>query len=424
MISVRRPAQYLGALALAVPLSGLSLLMAAGPALAATGITAPGDGVTFASDTTVRITATADKNTGPAELQLRPPTPGSNAETVNTASTSLTAGASLAYDFDTATCASFPSPCSGRAEAANGVWTVTLVSSGKTVDTRTFALRIPPRAPAGLTARADGYRAVNLTWAKGVEPDLTGWTLYADGGPTQSIGTGACSGTSCATTVTYAQDGSGSHTYSLVAHRSVAPGSSDVVDSPQSSQAAATLQAPPPPPPSPTPAGSGGSSPSGGGSGTGGGGGSTGAPAGGPSSNGSGGGSTAAGSSRGGTTGQHPAAIGTGTSPATVASRRAFALSFQAFAPKLGIPKLPPLPSTAQPAVAPLPDGTYQQTLGYKDVVKTTRVDAPQAAVRRVTSIVGSALDSTQLLRSMAGALVFLLLAAHLRRWLGSHGAD
>jgi hypothetical protein len=103
-----------------------------------------------------------------------------------------------------------------------------------------------------------------------------------------------------------------------------------------------------------------------------------------------------------------------------VAERRAFALTFKAFAPKLGIPKLPPLPN-ASPAVAPLPDGTFEKTLGYKDVVKTEKIDSPQAAARRVTGAVGSALDSAQFLRSIAGALVLLLLAAHLRRWLGSH---
>jgi hypothetical protein len=195
----RRVGQGVGALALIVPLSGAGLLLSAGSAYAATGITAPGEGVDFTSDTTVHLTATVDKNTGAAELHLKSPAPGSTAETVDSASTSLASGASLAYDFDTATCASFPRACSGRAEAANGVWTVSLISNGKSADSRTFTLRIPPRAPSNLAAKADGYRAVNLTWVKGVEPDLTGWTLYADGGPAQDIGTDACSGSSCAT---------------------------------------------------------------------------------------------------------------------------------------------------------------------------------------------------------------------------------
>jgi hypothetical protein len=435
----RRATQQVGVLALAAPLSGAALLLAAAPALAATGITSPGDGTPYDSDANVHIAAAVDRgSSSTVDLRLKSPT-ASSAQTVATGSTSLTAGASLSYDFDTATCASFPASCSGRAEAPNGTWTITLVSGGKAVDTRTFVLRIPPRAPSGFSASASGYRAVDLTWTKGVEPDLTGWTLYADGSRAQDIGTDACSNSSCAATITYAQDGTGSHTYSLVAHRSVAPGSSDTLDSPQSQQATATLDAPPPPPPSPAPSsnGSGSTSSSTGGTSSG----STGATS--PSSTGSTGGSTGS-SSTGGSTGSSSSASGssstggssssskggsssaiaTSSAPVTVDSRKAFALSFQAFAPKLGIPKLPPLPATITPAVAPLPDGTYQKTLGYKDVVKTTRIDSPQAAARRVTSVVGSALDSSQLLRSIAGALVLLLAAAHLRRWLGNGHAD
>jgi hypothetical protein len=427
----RRTARGLTALALVAPLSGAALLLAAAPASAATGITAPGDGTPYDRDANIHIAASIDKNSGSADLKVKPP--NGTAQTVDSASTTLTAGASLAYDFDTATCASFPRACSGRAQAVNGRWTVTLEGGGKVLDTATFIIRIAPRAPQNVAARADGYRAVVVSWSKGVEPDLTGWTLYADGGPSGNVGTDACNGSSCSTTVTYAQDGTGSHTYSLVAHRRAAPDSSDVLDSPQSGQASATLGSPPPPPPSPQPSpssngggttsgapsgGSGGASPaSSPGSG------SSGAPSSGSSNPGSGGsstGTTPAGS--GGASGKP--AIGTSTAPATVASRRAFALSFRAFAPKLGIPKLPPLPD-AQPAVAPLPFGTYQKTLGYKDVVKTEKVSTPQAAVRRVTSVVGSALDSDQFLRSIAGALVLLLVAAHLRRWLGSaHDAD
>ena len=421
MTLLRRTARGLGVVALVAPLSGAGLLLTSAPAYAASGITAPGNGVDFTSDTTVRITATLDKNSGSADLRLKSPEAGSSAQTVDSASSSLTAGASLAYNFDTATCASFPGSCSGRAEAANGVWTVTLVSGGKAIDTSTFTLRIPPRAPGSLSARADGYRAVVLTWPKGIEPDLTGWTLYADGAPMSGdVGTDACSGSTCSTTVTYAQDGTGDHTYSLVAHRATAPGSTDTVDSPQSPQATATLGSPPPPPPaSPAPASGGSSSSSGG---TSSGSGST--PSGSGSSSGSApgtaGGSTSSGSSSGASGSHSSSAIGTSSAPVTVASRRAFALSFQAFAPKLGIPKLPPLPST-QPAVAPLPDGTYEKTLGYKEVVKTEKVDSPQAAARRVSGAVGKALDSERFVRFLGGALVLMLAAAHLRRWLSSH---
>ncbi|MDT7545914.1 MAG: hypothetical protein QOE99_2024, partial [Actinomycetota bacterium] len=81
----RRTSRGLGVLALLVPLSGAGLLLTAMPADAATGITAPGNGVVYTADTTVHITATVDKNTGSAELKLKSPA-RSSADTVATAS--------------------------------------------------------------------------------------------------------------------------------------------------------------------------------------------------------------------------------------------------------------------------------------------------------------------------------------------------
>jgi hypothetical protein len=423
-VSTRRTARGLGVLALLVPLSGAGLLLSATPAFAASGsITSPGDGAPFEQHANISIAATMDKNSGSGSLRVTSPNGGT--DTVDTASTTLTAGASMSYAFETGNCP-LDQACGGNAIAPNGTWKVTLVGGSSTLDTTSFILRIPPRAPGNVSAHADGYRAAVVSWSKGGEPDLTGWTLYADGGPVQEVGTDACSGTSCTSTVTYAEDGTGDHTYSLVAHRRAAPGSDEVLDSGQSAQASATLAAPPPPSPAAADPGSdstGGStgdtttggSTTGGSSTTSGGGSSTG----GTSTGGSGG----SGTSTGGTTGTSTA-IGSGKAPATLAQRRAFALTFKAFAPKLGIPKLPPLPAAQGPSVAPLPDGTYEQTLGYKDVLKTEKVDSPKTAARRVTHVVGSALDSGQFMRFMAAALIFLLLAAHARRWLASHHED
>lgn len=389
----------------AVLLTTTGALAFAAPAYATTGITAPGNGVTYSTDTTVRITANLDANSGSAQLRLTTPAPGSSPQTVDSESSTLTAGASLHYNLDTATCATFPSSCSGQAEAMNGSWTVTLVRGGTVVGTSSFTLRIPPHAPASLTAQASGYRTAVLNWPKGDEPDLTGWTVYGDGSPIGQVGTGACSGTSCSTTLTYGQDGTGTHTYSLVAHRSVAPGSSETLDSPSSPQASVTLTSPPPA--SATPASGSGSAPSGATASA--------QPQGGTSS-------TPAGS-RAKTGRADPNAVGSSQAPIAVAQRPASALSFQAYAPTLGIPQLPALPDP-QPALAPLPDGTYQPTLGYRDVVSRTKIETQSPAVRRLTGAVGTALDRTQLLRSLAGALVLLLAAVHLRRWLGSGRPD
>lgn len=423
MTGIRRTALSLGVFVLAVPLTGAGLVLAAAPAYAGGAITSPGNGVEFTTDTTVRIRADISGTTK-VTLSLTSPLPGSSAQPVASGQGSVTNNTPppLAYDLDTS-CATYPSPtCSGRAPALNGVWTVTL--SGGANDSSTFVLRIPPKAPRSLTARADGYRAVVLSWPRGEEPDLTGWTVYGDGAVVQdNVGTGACSSTACSTTVTYSQDGTGAHTYSLVAHRRTAPGSTATLDSPQSPQASATLDAPPPPPPPSPTASPASSSPSGGGAPAGGGtspsaGGSSPAPSGSPSSASP----AAASGSAGGAKGSSAIGTSDGSTPSAVAQRQAFALTFKAFAPKLGIPKLPPLP--AAPAVAPLPDGSYQTTLGYKEVVKREKVAVPQASVQRITGAVGNALDSGQFLRSLAGAMILLLAAAHLRRWLGGHETE
>jgi hypothetical protein len=70
--------------------------------------------------------------------------------------------------------------------------------------------------------------------------------------------------------------------------------------------------------------------------------------------------------------------------------------------------------------VAPLPDGTYKKTLGYVPITQKEKVSAPKAAATKLTGAVGSVFDSEHFARSLAGALILLLLAAHLRRWLGT----
>ncbi len=433
----RHPARRWVALAVVTPLAGLSLTLGASPAYAAGTITDPVDGATYTADTTVRIKASINTTTK-TDLHLQPP--GGSDVVVDSGNGTVTNGnASLAYDLDTRC----PGGSCSAAPAANGTWAVRL--TGGASDSLSFVLRIPPAKPTSVTASEQGYRAATVTWRKGAEPDLVGWTLYDNGAVTQDgIGFGACSGGGCSTTVTYDRDGTGAHAYSLVAKRRTAPGSSDTLSSPRSAEASATLGSPPPPPPpSPNPSssptagsgsGSGGSnaSPSPGASADSGSGGSTGGSgSGGTSSPGSGsggssstGGSAATPGGSGGTGSDgsgSSAGIGTSSSPSiAIAQRKAFGLSFSAFGPKLGIPKLPPLPATQPAVAAPLPDGTYEGTLGYKDVVKREKVSAPQAAADRVTSVVGSALDGERFARSLAGALILLLAAAHLRRWLAT----
>ena len=295
-----------------------------------------------------------------------------------------------------------------------------------------------------MTAEPVDDRQVRVSWRRGAEPDLQRYVVSEGGSTVAEVAAGACDGGTCSTTVGYPAAGSGAHTYAVKAFRS--DGGSGALDS-GSSEASATLAAPPAEPaPAPsggadggtggtttdggTGAGTGGATTSAGGTGggtTGAGGTTTGSGAGGSAGGASGGGTGAAGGAGAGSgaggSGTAPLAVGTaapgGSVEQAVAQRKAFALSFSAFGPKLGIPKLPPLPQAQSPDVAPLPDGTYEPTLGFQDQVVTERTEA-QTPAQRVTGVVGRALDSEQLVRSTAGALVLLLCGAHLRRWLAA----
>ena len=423
----------LGALGVVGAVAGLNLLLGAAPAFASGSITDPVDGTVFDRSTSFTIKASINTTTS-TDLVLQGPTGGS--QVVDNGRGTVTDGsAALSYFFDTS-CSTYPSrSCNGSAPAANGTWSITL--RGGASDSRSFVLRIPPATPANISASGQGYRAATVTWRRGAEPDLTGYVLYDNGAAAQDVALSACNGSSCSTTVTYDRDGTGAHAYSLVAKRLAAAGSSATLSSARSGEVSITLGSPPPPPPpsptsNPTPtAGSGGSSGSGGGTP------SPGASSGSGSGTTSGG--TASGSGAGSGSGGKPSAgtssgsgsssgsassgskgIDTSSSPATaIAQRRAFGLSFSAFGPKLGIPKLPPLPATQPAVAAPLPDGSYETTLGYKDVTTREKVSAPEAAVRRVGDAVGLAVDSERLVTSLAGALILLALAGHLRVWLG-----
>ena len=278
-------------------------------------------------------------------------------------------------------------------------------------------------------------RDARVTWARSAEPDLTGYAVFEGGVVVRDgIGTSACDSSGCAVDISYPEDAPGEHTYVVRAFRSVSPGSAETLASAPSQEARTTLTAPPPPPaPSPDPTGS----PSSGDPATGSGRPST-ASSSAPSSANSGqpasGATTkpnaASGSSGGSGSGPAFAAgpsqdtPGQSSSQAAVSQRRAFASGFAAFGPKLGIAKLPPLPQSQAPAIAaPLADGTFEPTLGFQDQVLQERVETVTPG-RRITSVVNTALDSDRLARSTAGALLLLLVGAHLRRWVSSPTRD
>jgi hypothetical protein len=424
-VSSGRPAlgRRAGALALALPLAGAVVVTAATPAAAA--ISSPGDGSVYTSYGTLEIRASYERSSSENRLTLT--SPGGPAVTVATAPAGLNGG-TLSYSLDTG-CWTYPSSaCSGRRLAPNGTWTVTQTGGGS--GSVTFTTRIAPQPPQSVTAAAVNAREIRVGWRKGDEPDLTGWAVFEGASVVTKVTTSACDGGTCSTLVGYASDGSGEHTYTVRAFRAVAPGSTSTLESPMSSSASARLDPPSPSPSAETPRSEGGSS----------GGGSTSASPGPSGSAGSSGGSEAsdAGAS-GGTTGDGSAtpraggtaspggaaAVGTGKSEAqqtadekALAQRKSFPLTFSAFGPNLGMPKMPPLPQASEAAPAPeLADGAYEPTLGFEDQVVREEIELTQAP-REPSGVVAAALDSERLTRSTAGALVLLLAGAHLRRWL------
>lgn len=442
---------------LAAVLTGLALVAAPSlvlaPAAHAEGaILTPGSGTVFDSDTSVRMEARVEARSGATELRLVDPT--GTARTVDTAAAALTAQ-TLVHTLDTS-CPEYPgAPCGGRRPARNGTWTVQL--TGGATDSRTFVLAIPPRAPSGVRAEATGPREVVVTWDRGAEPDLVGYDVVAGDGRVLAPGDTACAGGTCRTVLTYDTDGPSTESVGVRAARSTCPDCSGRLTA-TSGEVSVARPAPPAaqPPrggtdPAPgAPAEGGTASPSAGapsgdagstdggtagpadgsgppgtgstdGSGTPG---STGSP-----SPGAGSGTTPGGPASGG---PGPSPQGTGTSgvPAVAidqAGADAFALTFKAFGPKIGLPKLPPLPAVgvALPAVAQEADGAFDPQLPFEEQVVEERV--PTTALgpaQRITRTVGAAVDSERLARGVAGGLVLLLLGAHLRRWLAQGPAD
>ncbi len=301
----------------------------------------------------------------------------------------------------------------------NGQWTAS--ATGSTTITRTFFTNVAPAAtPGDVTAKATNPAAgattgtIDLSWTyAGAETDLWGYRVEDGNGGSFDVSAadaGCASGGTCHTSKQYdnAPGSTTSYAFSVAALRKSCKAdgcsvSSETVQGDASSPASAQLVTPQPPP-SPTP---GPSSPgtSSGGSGTGAGGGS---------------GSTAGGTTGGsgakpGAGGKKGSAIVIPTLNPVVAQRRAFALGFNNFSPSLGIPKLPPLPATTFPETVGGSADSYQPTLPYKAQPRTTTsiLTSPLGAVRN--------LDTQQLAKNLAVALVLLMTAAHVRLFLKAH---
>ena len=421
---IRRTACTLGALGLVAP---ALVALSTGTAQAAQGISSPADGTVYSSGTTVSVSGSF---AGCSSIATSCPSGTLSVTDPSGASAGSTSKTATRGSSSTSLSLSVPVSSASR----NGTWTVRL-SSGSTTSTSHFYSNLAPAVPSGFSAStADGdAHDVFLSWSKGSEPDLQGYTLYDGDGDVVQDGisaASACSGSTCNYALYYDNPNPGtySYSYSLSASRAggCSSGSCAPVQSDRTSSRTASLTTPKPPPPSPTPAPTSGSGGSTGGTT---GGGTTGS-AGGSSSGGSGG-STGGGSGSSTSGGASNAGTGATTSASPIPlptldpgiQKRAFALNFSNFSASLGIPKLPPLPKTTitlPGGEGAIPQGTYQPQLPYKSATETTHstslIGNPISSITRV--------DARKLWPMIAMALILFLSAAHLRRWIGAHVED
>lgn len=390
-VSTRRWATRAAAL---LPLTGMLLVATAPAALAA--ITGVGRGEVIRTARTLQIEADHGPTTQSDQPQLTLTEPGRPPVVVASTNVDLVGGAGrLSYAFNTrcwvrtapaSLCAAGPQP------ARNGVWTVT--QTGGAADSLSFQLAIPPDAPSGVTATPATPLEMKVSWRRGVEPDLTSYTvLEGDAAIRRDLAPSDVCNSDGVCSVLVSVNGLGERAYSVVAFRSSGTAEPDL-QSARSAPASASLVADPLPPGTdqppvipgvnePAPAGSASPSP------------------------------TPKAAGKPGVRNPKPLTL----SPDAGARRQAFASGFNAFAPKLGIPKLPPLPES--PEVA-LPDGSFEPTLGYDDQVLSEEEETELGAEDGVSAAVSNFVDSERLAKSTAGALVLLLTGAHLRRWLGA----
>jgi hypothetical protein len=426
----------------AVAIGGV--LLAAAPAYATVKATwtKPTDNSTYTTNAPVDFAATLDRGgsvvTSPdaasVKLNLTVPGPQPGPYTVDTSASGTDKDVKFTLTPD---CANYVGACpTGGGTAYNGTYTATL--SGGATGTRTVTLLVPPAAPTGVTASATGQHRVLVSWAANREPDLTGYDLFTADGTSVAANLPA-NQTSYEFDLPSSGYG-GEHSYVVRAHRlacanCTGTGSGAQLDSPMSAPAGVTLNEPTPSPEPTTDPGTGGGGTDGGGTGGGGtggggyGGGGTGG--GGSGSGGSGGSGTGGGSGTdngGYNTGSGGGGFSSGSKPtanpatALANARTAFGLTFKSFSPKLGAPKLPPLPKFAFSGEQPIPEGTYDPTLKYGD--QTVQVPEHVATDGGFTTTLvdsfTSAFEGRKLFRSIAIALLLLLAAGHVRVFLRS----
>lgn len=293
------------------------------------------------------------------------------------------------WDFTTLPCAEGQAApdCGAAAVVANGprvveVWKVGVDgrdSSDKPTASGTVVLDVPAGQPHGVTAKLEG-RTVTVTWARTgrfavkdsdpvelTEPDVV-WQVSDGEGLAVAATPADCDGGTCSARLSYAGSSGGPRSYTVTASRPCTGCTNASTASAPSEQLTVPVVVPP--------------------------------------------------RSRPPSAGSPPAA-GTGTAARPVGPRRS---GFSTFTPGLG-PLRPPTGSPSAPSVAApeLPD-TFEQTLDYDQEQQTYREpvipEASSGSDSTVLTSTGGLLQSEQVMRGVAAAMLLGLSGAHLRTWL------
>ena len=410
---MRRALQIGGRASFAIGVAGLTVGMAGAPAFAASASLSVTPTGTVDHNVVITASGSYDNSTGTSSqtVKLTVDRPDSSSSVLYSGSASaLSSGSTPSKTVDTS------------ALNLNGNYVFSF-SVGGTSTSKTVTMRVPPAKVGGFGGAASGTVA-HFTWTANTEPDLAGYDLV-DVSDTSSprdltpggLGTNVCDSSGCAVDIDFGSSAAGtSRNFVIDALRYTSPAHSATLSSGDS--APVTVNFPAPPPPSSGGSSTDGSSTSGSGSGSGSGGSSTGGSAGSGGSSSSGAGaSTSGGTSSGSTSGQH------GGSSGHVISAGHPSAALKAYLPSFSAGSAPNLPSVVT-EVKPLPEGTYKPTLAYPDQVVNEAVHHDSKGVSAVSDQIVHVLNVGAVWKSLAGAVLILLVAAHLRAWVAGLEAD
>jgi hypothetical protein len=411
---MRRALHLAGRAGVVAGIGGAVVGLAAAPALAATASLSVTPTGTVDHNVVIKASGSYDNSTSlnSQTLNLKVDRPDSSSSVLYTGSAkAASTGTTPTESVDTS------------ALNLNGNYVITF-TVGSTSTSKTVTMRVPPATVANFNGSASGTVA-HFTWTANTEPDLAGYDVIdvtdrsnprdlTPGG----VGTNVCDSSGCSVDIDFGSGAQGTtRSFVIDALRYTSPAHSATISSGDSSTATVNFPAPPPPSSSGGSSGgdsSGGSAASGSGnsSGSGSSSGSTGSTSrsgssGGTKSGSATGGRTSGGSSGRGINSDHPNA------------------ALKAYLPSFSAASAPDLPSVIT-EVKPLPEGTYKPTLAYPDQVVGETVQhkdtKPVAAVREELVRV---LNVSAVWKSFAGAVLVLLMAAHLRAWVASvDGSD